>query len=257
MTALAAYDAQAMLVTSHTDSNVNNGAAVDGVIGAGEYDVYSYAGGGSGFGGPLGGGTLYFESDLTNLYIGASLGFGSLGSNVVTIYLDSRAGGFSSDSGMNDVSDDGRRVVSKLTRNVADTLPIQADFALQFGAGYTALFELTSGTHNFIATPLGQAASTREVSIPLTTLGLANGDAVTFFTTLISSTQFTSDEGIPATGFLSGNPGFGSGGPLAWTRYHEFVTAVPEVSPALALPLAAAAVSTLQTLTGRRRSDDE
>jgi hypothetical protein len=78
------------------DASVNDGAFVDGSIATGEYVSYSYTGDGTGFGGPLGNGTLYFESDATRLYIGASIA-GALGSNIIAIFLDTQAGGFASD----------------------------------------------------------------------------------------------------------------------------------------------------------------
>ncbi|CAN0370390.1 unnamed protein product, partial [Ectocarpus sp. 4 AP-2014] len=117
------------------------------------YSTYSYTGGGSGFGGPLGGATLYMESDASNLYFGLSP-VGTLGSNLITIFLDTGAAGFTDDSTMTDVSDGGRRVASQLTRDSTDNFPIEASHVIQFGGDgsgtFTNVFELSSGTHTYI-----------------------------------------------------------------------------------------------------------
>ncbi|MGG7378447.1 hypothetical protein ACQ7B2_06700, partial [Escherichia coli] len=84
---------RAALVTSHSDTASYDGASVDGTITSGEYgpsNSYSYTGGGTGFGGPLGNGTLYMESDYLaypgNLYVGANIA-GNLGSNIIAVFL--------------------------------------------------------------------------------------------------------------------------------------------------------------------------
>src|SRR4051812_1166892 len=91
---LVASPSFAALVVSHGDGDSTNGASVDGTISAGEYgpsNSYSYSGGGGGFGGPLGGGTLYFESDYLafpgKLYIGAQIN-GQLFGNIIAVFLD-------------------------------------------------------------------------------------------------------------------------------------------------------------------------
>lgn len=237
----AACTCQAALVTTHTDADRGVGATVDGVINAGEYSTYSYTGGGSGFGGALGSGTLYLESDATNLYFGFQPG-GTI-NNLVAVFLDTRAGGFSDDTGMYDVADGGRRVASQLSRDAQDNLPIEADFVLEFGNSFTNGFELTPGTMaapgslNFFA-PTSAAGAAREASIPLSFLGLSEGDTVDFFAVLISDSGFSSNEGLPDPGFGS-NPGFGSGS-VTWADHHQFIVAVPEVSPAVVLPFVTA-----------------
>jgi hypothetical protein len=234
--AAIALPCHATLVTSHTDTSDVDGATVNGSIGVGEYNGFEYIGGGTGFGGPLGSGRLYFESNATTLFVGADIA-GGLGSNIIAVFLDSRSGGFSSDATMGDTADGGRAVASKLTRDVQDNFPIAADFVLEFGNGFTNVFELTTGSLNFIAptsagTGGNAGAGSREASIPLATLGLNQGSTVGFFAVLISDTQFSSNEGIPATGF-GANPGFGTGGPVTWPNHHNFVVAVPEASPLL------------------------
>ena len=134
------------LVTTHTDTDAS-GATVDGTISANEYgpgNSYSYTGAGGGFGGTLGGGALYFQSDASNLYVGFQPG-NNLNDNVV-IHLDTRAGGFT-DADMNDTADPGRNLISNLTRDVDDPYPvgILPDYGLVIGGFGIVLFELNAG----------------------------------------------------------------------------------------------------------------
>jgi hypothetical protein len=246
MLACMVQDAPAALVTTHVDVSLNDGATVDGTIASGEYVSYSYTGGGTGFDGPLGNGTLYFESDATSLYVGASVA-GGLGSNIIAVFLDSQAGGFANDSTLGDFADGGRRVASKLTRDSQDNFPVLADYVLEFGNGFTNVFRLKTGSLDFIApTSAGSGGNggggSREASIPLSTLGVTPGGSVDFFAVLISDTGFTSNEGIPNPN-LGSNPGPGFGSPstpVNWPDYHRFTTAaIPEASAALAIPIAA------------------
>lgn len=230
-----AAPAMAGLIDTRTDVDAG-GATVNGSLGANEYgagNAYSYTGGGTGFGGPLGNGTLYMQSDATNLYVGLQIQ-GDLGSNIIAVFMDTRSGGFNDDTTMNDTADGGRRVASNLTRDVTDTFPVPVDFVLQFGKTFTNVFELTTGSSpghlNFIApTAAGTGGNGgpgfREASIPLATLGLNPGDKVDFLALLISDTNFSSNEGIPATGIAS-NPGFGSS-TVNWVNYDRF-NIVPE-----------------------------
>jgi hypothetical protein len=247
--------ASAALVTTHIDSSHVDGATVDGTIVSGEYVSYSYTGGGTGFGGPLGNGTLYFESDATRLYVGASI-VGGLGSNMIAIFLNTQAGGFANDSSLSDLADGGRRVASKLTSNSQDNFSTMADYVLEFGNGFTNVFRLKTGSLDFIApTSAGSGgnsgAGSREASIPLSTLGITPGGNVDFFAVLISDTGFSSNEGIPNPN-IGTNPGFGSPSmSVNWPDYHRFTTAaIPEPSAALAMPLAAI-VAGLGTLVAR------
>lgn len=70
-----------------------HGATVNGSLSGGEYGggSYVYTGGGTGFGGTVGNGRLYMDSDATNLYIGFQAG-GDL-NDLVTILLDTHRAG--------------------------------------------------------------------------------------------------------------------------------------------------------------------
>lgn len=253
---LFAAPAMGGLITTHQDTDAS-GATVDGSLGVDEYgtgNAYVYTGGGSGFGGPLGSGSLYLQADATNLYVGAQIN-GDLGSNIMAVFLDTRAGGFTSDATLGDTADGGRRVASQLTRDVQDNLPIGADFVLEFGNGYTNVFELVTGSLNYIApsaagTGGNGAAGFREASVALSTLGLSAGQSVDLFAVLISDTGFASNEGIPSTG-IANNPGFDNaangGGAVTWPNNHRF-TLIPEPAS-----LGLAAAGGLMLVARRRR----
>src|SRR5688500_13016255 len=106
--------AQAAVISSQADNTPGTTFVDDGVISGGEYRA-TYTGGGSGFGGTLGAGTLYMDVDATNLYIGFDPG-ASLNDNVV-LHLDTQSGGFT-DAAMNDTADPGRNLLTNLTRDV-------------------------------------------------------------------------------------------------------------------------------------------
>lgn len=230
--------AMGALVTTQVDTNAD-GATVDGTLGTDEYGIgnsYAYTGGGGGFGGTHGSGTLYAESDGTNLYIGLDIQ-GDLGSNIIGVFLDTRSGGFSDDTGMDDAADGGRALASNLTRDVQDNFDLAADFVLEFGNGFTNLFELqsTGNSHIFSApgaagTGGNGAAGFREASISLAALGLSAGDSLDFFSVLISDTGFASNEGLPNPN-IANNPGFDNadngGGAVTWSDRHRF-TIIPE-----------------------------
>ena len=221
--------ASAGLISSQTDSTYGTATVVDdGVISPGEYST-SYTGGGTGFGGTLGAGTLYLDADATNLYLGFAPG-GNVNDNVV-IHLDSRSGGFT-DAQMNDTSDPGRNLLTNLTRDVDDPYAISPDFGIVIGGFGQVSFELTTGSLNFIAFEGDQtgnsSALAREFEIPLSTLG--NPTAIDFFVSYGSDTNFMSNESIPGEAFNAGpNPGFDNNGsftPVVRSNYNQFV--VPE-----------------------------
>jgi len=229
--------ASAALVTSHSDID-GTGATVDGVLGTNEYgagNTYSFTGAGTGFGGPIGTGTLYMNSDGANLYIGFQPG-GNI-NNIAALYLNSRAGGFD-DAGMSDTGDGSRRVLSDLTRDVVDTFPVSMsslpDFGVAMGDFGVGVFELTGTSHNFVSPFFGEAWNSgsdtdfREISIPLATLGVAAGGTVEFFMGWCSDTNFNSNESIPASAALNGGSNPGQVGPSAgYENHHAFVVQPP------------------------------
>jgi hypothetical protein len=210
-----------VIISSQGDNNPNASAFVDdGVISSGEYPA-SYTGGGSGFGGTLGNGTLYMDADSSNLYIGFAPG-ASLNDNVV-IHLDTKPGGFT-DAQMNDTGDPGRNLLTNLTRDDDDTFPVLPDYGIVIGQFGEVSFELTNGALNFISFQNDQTGNSntlaREFAIPRASLG--DPSAVNFFVSYGSDTNFMSNESIPLEGFNAGaNPGFGAGGGTVVHANHD------------------------------------
>ena len=245
------------LVTSHTDTDAV-GAVVDGVISPNEYgpgNSYSYTGGGTGFAGTLGGGTLYFQSDAANLYFGFQPG-NFLNDNLV-VHLDTRAGGFT-DADMNDTADPGRNLLSNLTPTVDDPFPagFLPDFGLVVGDFGMVLFELNAGNtpgHLIFKQYDGtfttnNPALAREIAIPRANLGNPTG-AINFLASYGSNTNYMSNESAPTEVFNGGsNPGDGDGVTPVVREFYDQFNMIPEPS-SLAL-LAIGAIGFLQ----RRRS---
>ncbi|HBS29128.1 MAG TPA: hypothetical protein DEB06_06675 [Phycisphaerales bacterium] len=192
--------------------------------------TFNYAnGGGAGFGGTVGAGSISFDSDNANLYIRFAPGGGL--NDLVAIFLDTRAGGFT-DATMNDNGDGSRRALSNLSVDGDDPFP--AGFLPDWGvvsAGFgTVEFELTPGPLNFVnfdgTNPVITSAT--GYAIPLAALGIGPGDVVDFFVAYTSDSGFLSNESIPASPALNGggNPGFGS--PAAanpgYSAYNRFQT---------------------------------
>lgn len=243
--------ANAGLVDTRVDSTLT-GASVDGTLGAGEYGggAYNYLGAGSGFGGTLGNGALYFDSDGTNLYIGFQAG-ANLDNNV-TILLDTRAGGFT-DAGMSDNADGARRNSSNLALNADDAFDANflPDFSIVIGNFGIVSFELTGsgndGSLNFIdfnGTFNGNGTGFREYAISLASIGSGSNRNIDFFAALISDSGYASNESVPAYEPLqaNGNPGFGDGqfggtiGTPGYGNYNRFTT-VPTPGAAALLAL--------------------
>ena len=130
-------------------------------------------GGGGGFGGTLGNGSIYMDVIGTNILIGFTPG-GAL-NDIVALYLDTRAGGFL-DAQMSDTADGGRTAISELTLTQNDVFPagVVPDFGIAFGGFGAALFELNGGSLNFL-----QSAGVVQLTIPLATL--SNPTQIDFF----------------------------------------------------------------------------
>lgn len=238
MAALAALSAAGAAYAGLVDVRLDatpGGATVDGVISPNEYgpgNAYAYSGGGTGFGGTVGNGTLYLESDATNLYVGFQPGADL--NDLAFLMIDSRSGGFV-DAQMADRGDGGRRAVSEHTLNADDPYDpdFLPDFGLVIGNFGIVLFELNAGNTDFHlpfisfdGTFNGNAPTPREYAIPLATLG--NPTHIDFFMGYTSDSGFNSNESIPAYAPLNGggNPGFDGPSP-GYGNYNRF-TLVPE-----------------------------
>ncbi len=250
--------ANAQLTTTRTDSNPNASNFVkDGVISANEYGAGNsqvYQGSGSGFGGALGNGALYMDTDASNLYVGLKLGNDL--NDVAVIYFDTKAGGFT-DATMNDTSDGGRAVITNLTRDSNDVFPFEADYALIIGNFGTVTFELTSGSLNFLQYD-GQftgnsSATAREVSLPKSSFAI--GNRFDFFAAYSSDSNFLSDETIPTQGFSgTGNPGFGNpASNVLFSHFNRFQLTAPVPEPGALAVFGLGGLSLLSVLRRRRK----
>jgi hypothetical protein len=203
----------------------------DGALGIDEYgpnNAYVFQGGGEGFGGTLGHGSIYMKQDLANLYIGVRLGAPL--NDIVCLWLDTRTGGFT-DADMDDTADGGRRVSTNLTRDAEDAFEasFRPDFTVVLGSFGIVVFELTAGGPITFLQFSGDFTGTdptalREIVIPKSTIAM--GTSLRFFAGYISDSNFTSDETIPLQPFTgTGNPGFGGDPglpPVSWSNWNEF-----------------------------------
>jgi len=123
--AAMALSAHAGLVNTVTD-NTPGGATADGTVNGGEY-VGTVSGGGTGFGGPVGNGTLSVDSDADSIQLGFS-SMGDISGNAIRIFFDTKAGGFADNSGFNDTADFGRERLSNIGNPL--TLPFHVDYGL-------------------------------------------------------------------------------------------------------------------------------
>ncbi len=189
----------------------------------------------TGFGGPVGQGSLTLSDDGTTLTGTFTKGAAAFNDNLV-LYIDSQSGGFSSTSGFADDADALRRAISGIDSGAANrstlTFPagFTADYAIALGpssASFGGVWSLANGGANslgYIAsvnvTPVGTAnAATYTFSLPVSQLGLTANSGASFriLGTYISSTGFRSDEAVP--GNVSGASGwnaFSSSGDVSY-----------------------------------------
>ena len=255
--------AHAQLQVTRTDLDPTTSNYVrDGVISPNEYgtgNAYSFTGGGNGFGGTVGGGSLYMDFNTTDLKLGFK--FNADLNDIAVIYFDTRSGGFT-DADMNDTGDPGRTAVSNLARDSNDAFPFLADYAVAVGNFGVVQFELNAGNTpnhlNFLDFDAGdnnafQTSSptlAREISIPKSRFNIGNN--FDFFVAYSSGDGFLSNEAIPAQPFSNDpNPGYGSvGGTIQWTNYNRFQV-VP--SPAAWSVFALGGLPVLSLLRRRRK----
>lgn len=210
-------------------------------------------GAGSGFGGTLGSGSITMSVVGSDLVI--SFAAGGAVNDYVALYLDTRSGGFS-DSQMDDQGDDGRRVISNLTRDLVDNFPISPDFGVAFwSGGQTVAFELNAGNTpnhlNYVNNSYNASGSS--LSIPLAVLG--NPTQIDWFAAYCSGGGYNSNESMGPSPTLqaNGNVGFGDGqfggttpasGQVDYTSFNRYLIPTPGAAALLGMGALAA---------GRRR----
>lgn len=240
-TSLVAGHALAVVVT--INDTTPGTATNDGSINVGEY-VGSSSGINSGFGNVIGSNsTLHVDSSSSGgLNFGLVSGGGDL-KDIVVIYIDSIAGGFSDTTTLNDQQDGGRRAISGNSSSGQSEITFapgfQADYAITIEAGFSGLFQLVAGGNNSLGfvrgnnlTPSGNAgAGAWELDLTLSDIGLAPGDSFDYVATYISESAFRSNEFHGVASFTGANPGFNDV-TLSAGDFNTFVS-VPEASVVL------------------------
>ncbi len=180
----------------------------------------TYAGNGNtGLGGYLGGGSLSLETSGSNVLGIFTEPTATLGSNVLVIYIDSRAGGFTSTANFTDVVDpdnDGvRPAISGLGDVTANRALInfpagfEPDYAMALSQSTQGFFQLRENIdHLFLDfVQAGFVAGTRRFSIPYSALGTDEATGFTFVATLLTPSDATRSDEFLVTPFTTGNPG--------------------------------------------------
>lgn len=181
--------------------------------------------GATGFGGPVGTGSLAVTdsgSDVTFTFT-PGVGHPSIDGNHLVIYLSTGAPGLVDTSPLIDNGDNGRRAISGYngaaspsTRSlIAFPAGFQATHAIAMEGGYAGLFQLPQAGGDGNLTWLdgaGQSGYPLSVTLPLSALGLAPGQSFGLLGTLLDGgAAYRSNETIGVTSpdiGAGGNPGF-------------------------------------------------
>jgi hypothetical protein len=202
-----------------------------------------YSGNGNtGFGGPIGQGSLTLTDNGTT--VSGTLTKGPNGFNdVLVIYVNSVAGGFSDTAGFADGNDGLRKAISGFDGGANRSLMTFAsgflpDYALALGPAsdsFGGLWQLANGAGNslnFISSanlnPTGNNGSpTYTFSFNLSDIGLTpnSGATIELFGTYTSNSGFRSDEAL-----LGNDAGSQGWNPFTQTAFATYTTAVPEPS---------------------------
>jgi len=202
----------------------------------------TYSGNGaSGFGGPIGLGSLTFTDNGTTVFGQVNKGPNNF-NDVLVIYLSTLPGGFGDTSGFGDGADGLRRAISGFDGGGNRSLlnfanGFRPEYAIALGPSsdnFGGLWQLSTGGANslgFVASvtlsPIGNAAYPMYTfSFNLSQVGLSPNTGATFelFGTYVSNTGYRSDEAT--AGNYSGVQGWN---PFTQTAFESYTT-VPEPS---------------------------
>jgi hypothetical protein len=220
--------------------------------------------GNSGFGGPIGGGSLTLSDDgatLSGTIIKGPNGF----NDALVLYIESGAGGFADTSGFADGADGLRRAISGFdgggNRSLLTFLPgFLPNYAIALGPAddnFGGLWQLANGGNNSLVfvnsvnlNPVGTNSSpTYSFSIDLAQLGITHNSGATFgiFGTYVSDSGFRSDEALPGNdaGSQGWNP-FVQTASATYTTMGPASTTAPEPSTLLLTILGAVGVRLAQ-----------
>jgi PEP-CTERM motif len=208
-----------------------------------------YSGNGnSGFGGAVGGATLSLSDDGTTVSGTLTKGVAGDFNDVLVLYIDSTAGGFSDTSGFADSADGLRKAISGFDGGAnRSTMTFAAgfspDYAIALGPSsdsFGGLWQLANGGDNSLTfinsvglSPTGTGTSaTYTFSFNLSDIGLTPNSGASFelFGTYISDSGFRSDEAI--AGNDSGTQGWNA---FTQTDFGTYTTAVPEPATLVSL----------------------
>jgi hypothetical protein len=186
------------------------------VAGLGNASAATYSGNGNtGFGGPIGLGTLSLSDDGTTL--SGTFSKGPNGFNdALVIYIQSGAGGFADTSGFADAGDGLRKAISGFDgggnrSTMTFTGGFLPNFAIALGPAddsFGGVWQLANGgnnSFNFMGSanlsPLNNSSSTYTFSLLVTEIGLTpnSGQTIELFGTYISDTGYRSDEAVAGT----------------------------------------------------------
>jgi hypothetical protein len=190
-------------------------------------------GGGIGFGGGLGAGSIGMQISSGNLIVNFTPGSAGFGGNRVVVYLDTQTGSIT-DAAMSDFTgmDINRRLVSDPQSGNTVVHPIGADVGIIFyndGSNRAVAYTLSAGTMPF----LFFNSSANSVTLPLSSIGNPINQ-IDFFALLTSGTQFLSNESLPAsTVNSSSNPGFG--GASNFNNFNRYLVPTPGAAALLGL----------------------
>jgi hypothetical protein len=190
--------------------------------------------GNTGFGGPVGNGTLEFNDDGTTVTGTFTRGGGDFNDTMV-IYIDTGADGRANTDGLEDFQDANRRAISNTNSGAINFPPgFEATYAIAINSGFGGLWEVpatgTIGNDGLpfvdpVNTAFGNADASFTFDFDWTEIGLTATDTREFGFVITygnpnsnGSEMFSSDEAF-GNGIAAGNPGLNA---MTYTQYFDY-----------------------------------